>query len=194
MEAQSARLDANLTWMGAPWEMSPTQALGDFQFEAKEGAIYFRETRPTTGILMSLTGLYDLPRRLTRDFSGVFRPSLPFDEIRGDLHLEKGVVETRRLELKGSAADVRMSGTSDLIRRRFDQEVVVVPSLSAGLALAATVAGGPVAGAVVFMGRELWRRPVSRLVQIRYRFEGDFDSATLEREQGPFNLPETGQP
>ena len=194
MEARSARLDANLTWMGAPWEMSPTQALGDFQLEAKEGAIYFRETRPTTGILMSLTGLYDLPRRLTRDFSGVFRPSLPFDEIRGDLHLEKGVVETRRLELKGSAADVRMSGTSDLIRRRFDQEVVVVPSLSAGLALAATVAGGPVAGAVVFMGRELWRRPVSRLVQIRYRFEGDFDSATLEREQGPFNLPETGQP
>lgn len=194
MEAQSARLDADLTWMGAPWEMSLTQSLGDFQLEAKKGAIYFRETRPTTGILMSLTGLYDLPRRLTRDFSGVFRPSLPFDEIRGDLHLEKGVVETRRLELQGSAADVQISGTSDLVRRRFDQEVVVVPSLSAGLALAATVAGGPVVGAVVFMGRELWRRPVSRLVQIRYRFEGDFDSATLERQQGPFNFPETGQP
>jgi hypothetical protein len=44
------------------------------------------------------------------------------------------------------------------------------------------------------MGRELLRQPISRLVQIRYRFAGDFDAATLEREQGPFNLPEGRRP
>ena len=118
----------------------------------------------------------------------------PPGSIRGDLSLRGGVIETRPLELKGSAADVRMSGTSDLVRRRFDQELVVTPSLSAGLAIAATVAGGPIAGAAVLMGRELLRQPISRLVQIRYRFAGDFDAATLEREQGPFNLPEGPRP
>lgn len=143
---------------------------------------------------MALAGLYDLPRRLTRDFSGVFRPSLPFSRIRGDLHLERGVVETRMLHLEGPAADVRMTGTSDLKKRQFDQELIVTPGLSAGLALAATVAGGPIAGAAVLLGRELWRQPVGRLVQIHYRLEGGFDAATLEREQGPFNLPESRRP
>lgn len=126
--------------------MTLRQATGRFKLGAEDGAIFFRETRPTTGIVMSLAGLYDLPRRLTRDFSGVFRPSLPFDTIRGDLTLRGGIIETRPLELKGSAADVRMSGTSDLVRRRFDQELVVTPSLSAGLAIAATVAGGRLPG------------------------------------------------
>ncbi len=191
IEARKATFAVDLGWPGAPWDMTLRQATGRFKLGAEDGAIFFRETRPTTGIVMSLAGLYDLPRRLTRDFSGVFRPSLPFDTIRGDLTLRGGIIETRPLELKGSAADVRMSGTSDLVRRRFDQELVVTPSLSAGLAIAATVAGGPIAGAAVLMGRELLRQPISRLVQIRYRFAGDFDAATLEREQGPFNLPET---
>ena len=194
IEARKATLTADLDWTGAPWDMTLRQTTGNFKLGAEDGSIIFREARPTTGIVMSLAGLYDLPRRLTRDFSGVFRPSLPFDTIRGDLSLRGGVIETRLLELKGSAADVRMSGTSDLVRRRFDQELVVTPSLSAGLAIAATVAGGPIAGAAVLMGRELLRQPISRLVQIRYRFAGDFDAATLEREQGPFNLPEVRRP
>ena len=194
IEARKATLTADLVWPGAPWDMTLRQASGSFKLGAEDGAIIFRETRPTTGVVMSLAGLYDLPRRLTRDFSGVFRPSLPFDTIRGDLSLRGGIIETSPLELKGSAADVRMSGTSDLARRRFDQELVVTPSLSAGLAIAATVAGGPIAGAAVLMGRELLRQPISRLVQIRYRFAGDFDAATLEREQGPFNLPEGRRP
>lgn len=194
IEARKATLTADLAWPGAPWDLELRQAAGNFKLGAEDGAIFFREARPTTGIVMSLAGLYDLPRRLTRDFSGVFRPSLPFDTIRGDLSLRGGVIETRPLELKGSAADVRMSGTSDLVRRRFDQKLVVTPSLSAGLAIAATVAGGPIAGAAVLMGRELLRQPISRLVQIRYRFAGDFDTATLEREQGPFNLPEAPRP
>jgi uncharacterized protein (TIGR02099 family) len=194
MDARRAAINGQMNWRGAPWEVASERLRGDFRLEADEGAIYFRETRPTTGVVMGLAGLYDLPRRLTRDFSGVFRPSLPFSRIRGDLHLERGVVETRMLHLEGPAADVRMTGTSDLKKRRFDQELVVTPGLSAGLALAATVAGGPIAGAAVLLGRELWRQPVGRLVQIRYRLEGGFDAATLEREQGPFNLPETGRP
>ncbi|MES1992752.1 MAG: YhdP family protein [Pseudomonadota bacterium] len=194
MDARRAAFTGRLNWPGAPWEVASERARGDFQLEADEGAIYLRETRPTTGVVMGLAGLYDLPRRLTHDFSGVFRPSLPFSRIRGDLHLERGVVETRMLHLEGPAADVRMTGTSDLRKRQFDQELVVTPGLSAGLALAATVAGGPIAGAAVFLGGKLWRQPMGRLVQIRYRLEGGFDAATLEREQGPFNLPETPRP
>ena len=194
MDARRAAIKGQMNWGGAPWEVASERLRGDFRLEADEGAIYFRETRPTTGVVMGLAGLYDLPRRLTRDFSGVFRPSLPFSRIRGDLHLERGVIETRMLHLEGPAADVRMTGISDLKKRQFDQELVVTPGLSAGLALAATVAGGPIAGAAVLLGRELWRQPVGRLVQIRYRLEGSFDAATLEREQGPFNLPETRRP
>lgn len=194
MDARHAAINGQMNWRGAPWEVDSERLRGDIRLEADEGAIYFRETRPTTGVVMGLAGLYDLPRRLTRDFSGVFRPSLPFSRIRGDLHLERGVIETRMLHLEGPAADVRMTGTTNLVKRQFDQELVVTPGLSAGLALAATVAGGPIAGAAVLLGRELWRQPVGRLVQIRYRLEGGFDAATLEREQGPFNLPETGRP
>lgn len=194
MDARHAAISGRLNWAGPPWQISSTLLQGDFKLEADEGAIYFRETRPTTGVVMSLVGLYDLPRRLTRDFSGVFRPSLPFRRIRGDLHLDHGVIETRKLHLEGPAADVHMTGISDLKKRQFDQELVVTPGLSAGLALAATVAGGPIAGAAVLFGREFWRQPIGQLVQIRYRLEGGFESATLEREQGPFNLPETRSP
>jgi uncharacterized protein YhdP len=71
--------------------------------------------------VFGLLSLQTLPRRLTLDFSDVFKKGLTFDRIKGSFLLERGDAYTTNLYLDGPAARIDISGRTGLAVNDYDQ-------------------------------------------------------------------------
>src|SRR5439155_8439265 len=89
----------------------------------------FLEVDPGLGKLVSLMSLQALPRRLTLDFRDVFSKGFQFDRIAADAQINHGLMAIREFRMRGSAAQVEMSGEVDLANETQNLRVRVVPSL-----------------------------------------------------------------
>ena len=94
----------------------------------------FLKVEPGAAKLLGVLSLQALPRRLVLDFRDVFSDGFAFDFVRGDARIEKGVLFTNNLQMKGVNAAVLMEGTADIAREAQDLKVVVVPEINAGTA------------------------------------------------------------
>jgi uncharacterized protein (TIGR02099 family) len=122
-----AQLKGALAWNGDPGLIDYPSLSGDVQLQAESGQ--FLEIEPGIGKLISLMSLQSLPRRISLDFRDVFSKGFEFQRIASTAHLEGGVMEVREFGMRGSAAQVSMSGEVDLARETQNLRVRVVPSL-----------------------------------------------------------------
>ena len=88
----------------------------------------FLEIEPGIGKLISLMSLQALPKRITLDFRDVFSKGFQFDRI-ANAQLDAGVMKLSEFRMRGSAAEVEMTGETDLARETQNLRVRVVPSL-----------------------------------------------------------------
>lgn len=189
MDARQGNAKFNLQWPGQPWDISFASISGSMSIKLEKGQIYITDVAPRPGIGMLLFSLYSLPGRLSLDFGSIFRQTMPFDTIQGDFTFDEGNARTKNLKLTGTAADIAISGRTGLVAGDFDQKITVVPSVNLSLALAATVAGGPLVGAAMLVGQEVLKNPLDRLAEIKYDLTGSWNKPELVRKEGPFNFP-----
>jgi uncharacterized protein YhdP len=95
--------------------------------EAEDGQ--FLEIEPGIGKLISLMSLQSLPRRITLDFRDVFSKGFEFERISSSGNVQRGVMAVKDFRMRGSAAEVSMTGDVDLAKEAQDLRVRVVPSL-----------------------------------------------------------------
>lgn len=183
LEARRAVLQLDLVWPGNPAAISLARARGTANLRVRDGALL--NVEPGAGRFFGLVSFYALPRRLSLDFGDVLDSGMAFDSIDGNFEIGDGQAYTRDLEISGPAADVRLSGRTGLVERDLDQRVEVTPSVSSGVALAGTVAGGPVVGAALFVMQEMLQRPLGRITRTRYHIHGSWDDPVVDRvEEG----------
>ncbi len=183
LEARRAVLDLDLAWPGNPAAIDLAEARGDARLRVRDGALL--NVEPGAGRFFGLVSVYALPRRLSLDFGDVIGSGMAFDSIDGNFDIGDGQAYTRDLEIVGPAAEVRVSGRTGLVDRDLDQRVEVTPSVSSGVALAGTVAGGPVVGAALFVMQEMLQRPLGRITRTRYHIHGSWDDPSVEQvEEG----------
>ena len=123
----NARLQGSLAWNGDPLAIDYPSLSGHVQMQAEDGQ--FLEVDPGLGKLVSLMSLQALPRRLTLDFRDVFSKGFQFDRIAADAQINRGLMAIREFRMRGSAAQVEMSGEVDLANETQNLRVRVVPSL-----------------------------------------------------------------
>jgi uncharacterized protein (TIGR02099 family) len=122
-----ARLQGSLAWNGDPLAIDYPSLSGHVQMQAEDGQ--FLEIDPGLGKLVSLMSLQALPRRLTLDFRDVFSSGFQFDRIAADAQIDHGLMAIKEFRMRGSAAQVEMSGEVDLAKETQNLRVRVVPSL-----------------------------------------------------------------
>ena len=122
-----ARLQGSLAWNGDPLEIDYPSLSGHVQMQAEDGQ--FLEVDPGLGKLVSLMSLQALPRRLTLDFRDVFSKGFQFDRIAADAQISRGLMAIKEFRMRGSAAQVEMSGEVDLANETQNLRVRVVPSV-----------------------------------------------------------------
>jgi uncharacterized protein (TIGR02099 family) len=148
-----ARAEAHLTWPGSPFEFALKGLEGRASLRVEDGRL--RELEPGAGRLLGLLNIDAITRRLSLDFSDLFRTGFSFDTIKGNVGFNEGVMHTDNLSIEGPSAEIGITGDVGLVTRTYDLRVAVVPEIISGLPLAGAILGGPVVGAAVFVAGKI---------------------------------------
>jgi uncharacterized protein (TIGR02099 family) len=181
-----ARLQGALDWQGDPATLDFPSLAGTLELHAEEGQ--FLEIEPGLGKLVSLMSLQALPRRVTLDFRDVFSKGFQFDRISSAAQVEKGVIQLKEFRMRGSAADVEMTGAADVARETQDLRVRVVPSLGDTAALGLTLVN-PVAGIAAAVVQRLLKNPLGQIFSYDYAITGSWSDPRVAKIE-PAQLPE----
>jgi uncharacterized protein YhdP len=178
-----AQASGDLAWPGTPQEMRPGNLTGKVHLVVEKGQL--TQVEPGAGRLLGLFNLSNLPRRLSLDFSDIFREGFAFDRIEGNLRFADQSMYTNDLRIEGPAARLLLTGRTGIAERSYDQTVVVHPQVGGTLPVAGALMGGPGVGAAVFLLQKLLP---SRSVDgggTEYRITGSWDDPVITRVSAP---------
>ncbi len=164
------QIHLSLNWPGGPGDFGWPLVDGRASLLIKDGQLL--DVEPGAGRIFGLLSLNAIPRRLTLDFSDVFRSGLAFDRIEGDFRIDKGRARTDNLYLDGPAARVEVKGVTDLAAKLYAQDVVVSPHIGSSLPVAGALAAGPAVGAAVFLAEKIFGHDIAKLTRVHYRITG----------------------
>ena len=171
---------ASLGWEGPVYTPALERTRGTLSLDVERGRIVPFEPGPAR--LVGLFALQALPRRLVLDFSDVTSDGLAFERIVGDASLAAGVVDVSLVQLTGPVGVVDVVGTSDIVRREYDQRVTVLPRVSAAVPIIGAIAGGASGGigALVASGfLKAMGLDLDRIGLRRYALTGSWDDPLL---------------
>jgi uncharacterized protein (TIGR02099 family) len=190
----SGHLEGTLVWPGLPSEFALNRLSGSFRIEARRGQ--FAKIEPGAGKLLGLLSLQSLPRRATFDFRDVFSEGFAFERINADVKVARGILMTDNFEISGPAAFVTLAGEVSLPQETQTLTMHVVPEVSEGVALAATLIGTPVLGLSTLVVSKLLKNPFGKVVAYEYLVTGSWDNPTVTRTSGapPKPAAEPGPP
>ena len=180
------QVKGQLAWAGAPNDFDYPTLSGAFRIDVGPGR--FTKIEPGIGKLLGVLSLQSLPRRITLDFTDVFSEGFAFDEIKGDVRIQSGVLMSDNLRLAGPAAKVDISGSADLAKETQQLTVRVQPALSAGVSAGAMLfmLANPLVGAAVGAGsllaQKMLRDPIEQMFSYEYQVTGSWSDPIVTRK------------
>ena len=178
------------SWEGAPWEITPARVNGKLYLLIKNGQLL--DVEPGAGRVFGLLSLHTLQRRLSLDFSDLFKKGFAFDKIEGNFVLDNGDAYTNDLVINGPAARIEISGRIGLANNDYDELVTVIPSMTSSLPLAGAIAGGPAVGAALLVAERLLGdklEQVSRFTHTHYAVTGPWSDPVFTKIDLPPKEP-----
>jgi uncharacterized protein (TIGR02099 family) len=172
--------DIVANWSGSPADFSLATVEAEFDLRAEDGRLLSVD-KGGAGKLLSLFSLNSLQRRLTLDFTDVFKEGFSFDKMQGRFVVTEGNAFTDDFTIKGTSATIEVSGRTGLVAKDYDQRVTVIPQVSSTLPIAGAIAGGPVVGAAVFLADKLVGDKFNRMTRVRYQVSGSWDDPVYRR-------------
>ncbi|KAA2286269.1 YhdP family protein [Arenimonas fontis] len=172
-------------WPGSPGGFSLERFSGRLQVEVGEGALL--EVEPGGGgRVLGLISLAEIPRRLSLDFSDFFAKGFGFNTMSGEFVFADGMARTDLLRINGPAAEIRVSGSTDLRRREYDQRIEVLPKAGGVLPAIGALAAGPLGAAVGAVAQAVLHQPLKQAARTVYRVTGPWEAPVVEVvERGP---------
>ena len=153
------KLAGAVTWTGSPLALDYPSLQGKLRVEIDEGQ--FLKVDAGAGRLLGVLSLQSLPRRFMLDFRDLFLEGFAFDNVTGDVVIDRGVATTRDLRMRSATAAVLMTGRADLKAETQDLDVIIVPEVNAGAASLAYAAINPVIGIGTFLAQLFLRSPLT---------------------------------
>jgi len=178
---KGGKLDGNIqvNWPGSPADFSLATIEAEFDLRAKNGRLVSIDEG--AGKLLSLFSLNTLQRRLTLDFSDVFKEGFTFDKMQGHFVVMDGDAFTNDFTIEGSSSTIDIAGRTGLVTRDYDQLVTVTPQVSSTLPIAGMIAGGPAIGAAVFLADKLVGDKFNRITRVQYQVTGSWDDPVYKK-------------
>jgi uncharacterized protein (TIGR02099 family) len=179
----AGRISGPLGWTGGVERFNLATLSGDLNLDLKQGQ--FTKVDPGAGKLLGMLSLQSLPRRIALDFRDVFSEGFAFDEIIGNVHLERGSAYFKDLKMNGPAAKVRMSGVADLVHESQNLRVTIQPRLEDTVALAGALLGGPVVGVGTFIANKILQNPIGQAATFEYAISGPWAEPVVTKLARP---------
>jgi uncharacterized protein YhdP len=172
-------------WPGSPGAFALVRFEGTLGAEVGEGQLL--EVEPGGGgRVLGLLSLAEIPRRLSLDFSDFFEKGFGFNTMGGEFVFADGRARTDLLLINGPAAEIRVSGSTDLRLQQYEQRIEVLPKAGGALPVLGAIAGGPVGAAVGAVAQAVLQQPLKQAARTVYRVSGPWKEPKIEViEKGP---------
>jgi uncharacterized protein (TIGR02099 family) len=178
LKGGKGELSGAVSWTGSPLELDYPTLGGQLQVALDKGQ--FLKANAGAARLLGVLSLQALPRRLTLDFRDLFQEGFAFDNVTGDVQIDKGVASTNNLRMRGVSAVVLMEGSADLHAETQDLRVIVVPEINAGAAALAYAAINPVIGLGTFLAQWFLRNPLMQANTKEFHIAGNWADPKVE--------------
>ena len=170
-----------LAWPGSPLDPSLAKAEGAIEMDAEDGRLPRVRMGPI-GRLLGLVSLDALPRVLALDLSHVVGKGFAYDRLTARTRIEDGSARIRELGIEGPNAQIEARGSIDLVARRYDQEITVIPRITrSGALLPVWAAVWPYLAANFLLEKVVGDPILDRVFSLRYRLHGPLDDPVVER-------------
>jgi len=177
-----AKINGHIAWPATPYQFELGKSQGHASFDIVDGSV--SEINPgNAGRLLALLNLGAISRRLSLDFKDVTNKGFTFDSIKGDVNLVPGGdLNTDKIAIKASAADIEIKGKTNLVEQTYDQTVFVTPAVSGTLPAAGAIVGGPVgAAAGIIADRVATAVGLNKVSKIEYKMTGTWQEPVSEK-------------
>ena len=164
-----ATLEGSVTWDGSPFALDYPSLSGELKLVAERGE--FPRLNSGVGRLLSLLAL---------SFSDATAKGFPFDQISSSFQLQKGVMSTRDLKIRASAAEIDMRGDINLEKETQNLYVRVVPSMRRGVTALVGVVN-PLFGIGAAVAQSLLKDPVGQILSYEYSVSGPWGEPKIEQ-------------
>jgi uncharacterized protein YhdP len=184
-------VEFNGQWPGSPAAFSLARASGKLSAKVGQGRIL--EVDPGAGRLFGLISLNAIPRRLSLDFSDLFKSGFSIDSMEGTFELAAGNATTQDLEVKSPAAEINIKGRTGIAARDYDQEMIVLPRTSVVLPVVGALTAGPVGAAAGALVQNFLSKPLKNAARARYHVTGSWDKpeiTLIERNEARAAAPQ----
>jgi uncharacterized protein YhdP len=115
----------------------------------------------------------------------VFSEGFVFDFVRGDARIERGVLSTNNLQMKGVTAAVLMEGSADIVTETQDIRAVVVPEVNAGTASLIATAINPAVGLGTFLAQFILNQPLQSAATQTFHITGTWADPKIDKLARP---------
>ncbi len=176
------KINTDIRWPGSLREFSLERMLGNLQIKIGKGR--FLDLEPGVGRVFGLLSLETVLRRVSLDFSDLFRKGYSFDRIEGKFSLDGGNAYIHRLEMDAPSSQLNFTGRIGLVDQDYDQAVTVIPKVTASLPLAGAIAGGPTGAALVgalFIAQRVLGKEIDKMGKFQYTIAGPWDKPVITR-------------
>ncbi|MEO8160731.1 MAG: YhdP family protein [Arenimonas sp.] len=178
---EGGRTRATLTgsWPGSPGDFGMATLNGTLKAEVGEGRLLDVEPGGS-GRILGLLSLAEIPRRLSLDFSDFFKKGFAFNTVKGDFAFADGLARTDNLRIDGPAAEIRVSGTTGMREKVYDQRVEVLPKAGGLLPAIGLIAGGPAGAAVGAVAQAMFQNPLKKTTRVVYHVTGPWEKPVVK--------------
>lgn len=184
IETKYLEVNANMIWLGAPWEFGVDKLNGHVDMLAKSGRIIQAGESGQFLRVLGILNLETVGRRLRLDFTDLFAEGLAFDRLSADYDLRNGVATSRKpFSLEGPSANMSLSGSLDLVNETVDKDMEVVLPVTKNLPVMSVLLGQPQVAGAVFLIDKLIGDRLEKFTTIKYHLSGDWSDPQLELEQ-----------
>ncbi len=165
------------SWAGSPSTFALARLDGTLKVSVQKGRI--PEANPGAGRIFGLFNLAAIPRRLTLDFGDLFKSGFSFDSIDGTFSLKDGDAFTKGVNIKGTAADITITGRTGLKAHDYDQIMQVTPHVGGTLAVGGALVGGPVGAAAGAVLQGIFKKQLNAVTRNRYSVIGSWENPKI---------------
>ncbi len=195
----NGHIDLDLRWPQSPVDFRLRDSRGEIHLRLGKGHIA-RSSDNAERVLrvFSLLSLQSITRRLSLDFSDLFRDGFYYDSIRGSFAIADGKAVTQDTLIDGVSAGIALTGETDFVGRTLNQQIEVTPKLTSSLPILAGWAINPPAGVLVWLMNKLFIDSAFKVVtSLQYTARGPWDNPEVierGRTEKEVPVPEEGLP
>lgn len=173
-----SEIDIIARWPGPPAAFAMERLSGNMHLNVEDGRLL--DVAQGAGRVFGLISLQALPRRLTLDFSDIFKKGFSFDSMEGDFEINDGNATTTNFRVIGPSATIMTRGRVGLAAKDYNQRVTVEPHVTSSLPVVGAVVGSLGIGAAILLAQKLLK--LDEVTQVTYRVTGPWNEPVVVRE------------